>query len=55
MWTYDLNKQQCTQWHEVYTLYWKGLVRGQLIGRTNAARIANALNAAAVDGSKVDA
>jgi hypothetical protein len=36
----------------MYTLYWRGLFRGQLANHTNAKAICDQLNLADVDGSE---
>jgi hypothetical protein len=52
-WTIARNSEISNVYATMYTLYWRGLVRGQLVGYTNALTICEALNAAKVDGSEI--
>jgi hypothetical protein len=49
-WTIRHNPALTDRWSEVYTLYWMGLVRGQLVGVLNSEAIVKQLNLANVDG-----
>ena len=52
-WTISRNAARSNRYATMYTLYWKGLVRGQLVDYTNAKTICDQLNLANVDGSEL--
>lgn len=52
-WTIARNPALSNKYATMYTLYWCGLVRGQLVDFTNAQTICAALNLANVDGSNL--
>jgi len=51
-WTIARNAALSNRFATMYTLYWRGLVRGQLVNHTNAKTICDQLNLANVDGSE---